>query len=92
MPVMILFLAVFGAVSVQASMWDFFGALPNTQAKAVKKNPKILFVGNSHTYMNNVPGMVKRLCEKNGISPQITTVVHSSYSLYDYAYPDKNDA
>ncbi|WP_417091179.1 Ig-like domain-containing protein [Marvinbryantia sp.] len=92
LPVMILFLVVFGAVSAQASMWDFFGALPNTQAKAVKKNPKILFVGNSHTYMNNVPGMVKRLCEKNGISPQITTVVHGTYSLYDYAYPDKNDA
>ena len=35
LPVMILFLVIFGAVSPQASMWDFFGALRNTQAKAV---------------------------------------------------------
>ncbi len=92
LPVIIIFLVVFGAASVQASTWDFFGALPNTQAKAVKKKPKILFVGNSHTFVNNVPAMVKKLCQKDGISPEITTVVHGSYCLYYYAYPNKNNA
>ena len=92
LPVMILLLVVTGAASVRASTWDFFGVLPSTQAKAVKKNPKILFVGNSHTYVNSVPTMVKKLCSKNGISAKITTVVHSGYSLYNYAYPDKSDS
>lgn len=89
---LLLLLVTAGAASAQASSWDFFGALPNTQAKAVKKNPKILFVGNSHTFVNNVPAMVKKLCNKNGISPQITTITHGGYSLYNYAYPDKSDA
>lgn len=89
---LILLLVVAGAASVQASTWDFFGALPSTQATAVKKNPKILFVGNSHTYINNVPSMVKNLCSKNGISAKITTVIHGGYSLYNYAYPDKSDS
>lgn len=83
-------LVILGASSVQASAWNFFDALPKTQAKAVKKRPKILFVGNSHTFVNNMPEMLKKICNKNGISPQITTVVHGSYSLYQYAYPGKN--
>lgn len=71
-----------------SSKKNFFGALPVYKAKAVTDHPRILFVGNSLTFRNNSPDMVKKICEANGIYPEIQMVVRSSYSLYEFVYPN----
>jgi hypothetical protein len=46
---------------------------------------RILFVGNSLTYVNDLPGMVKALADSRGISGvQAATVAFPDYSLEDH--------
>lgn len=84
-------LVLMGTVSAEASGYNWFETLPKTSAKTSKKKPKILFVGNSHTFKNDVPELFRNLCSKQGISPQIETVTKGGHSLYEYMYPDSAD-
>jgi len=45
---------------------------------------KILFVGNSLTYVNDVPARVARLAASVGVDAEVTTVAHPNYSLTDH--------
>jgi len=45
---------------------------------------RVLFVGNSLTYTNDLPGMVSRLAELDGRSCEITTIAVANYSLADH--------
>ncbi len=79
-----------GFVSVSADVSDVFSALPKTTSLNItKKKPKILFVGNSLTFRNNMPAMFEKLCRKKGIRPKIKEVMDGGQTLYQYAFPQK---
>jgi hypothetical protein len=45
---------------------------------------KILFVGNSYTYFNDMPGKFSELCKSNGIDAEIWSVTKGGYSFAHY--------
>ena len=45
------------------------------------KSLKILFIGNSHTYFNDMPLMVKRRAEDEGYACHITMIAHPGWFL-----------
>ncbi len=80
-----------GAVSARAEH-DWFAPLPRRSAFITKKKPRILFVGNSHTFKNKMPEMFRRLCVQQGIDPHVTVLAKGRHSLYEFLYPDGEDA
>lgn len=78
-----------GAVTVSADSGnDFFSAYRPRLAKPVKKNPRILMVGNSLTYYNKMPSMLKKICKSGGTDAHIETFAIGGHTLYQWAYPD----
>lgn len=59
----------------------------NKPRKAVKNNPRILFIGNSYSMYNDFTGMVKELSKAGGFTPHIDKVFHSRYTLAWFANP-----
>ncbi|MEO9803651.1 MAG: hypothetical protein ABJF04_10410 [Reichenbachiella sp.] len=57
---------------------------------AIYAQTSILFVGNSYTYYNEMPDMVKRLAEANGQDCEITTSVNGGVSLKDHWEQNSN--
>ena len=57
-------------------------------AAGVPRTPalRILFVGNSLTYENDLPGMVKRLAERNGQRVETAVAAYPNYSLEDHLH------
>jgi hypothetical protein len=49
------------------------------------KEIKILFIGNSHTYYNDMPEMVKGLAAADGIKCDVKSITASGYKLYKFA-------
>ena len=49
------------------------------------KNLSILFIGNSHTYFNDMPLMVKRRAEGEGFSCRVTMLAHPNWYLSRHA-------
>ena len=45
---------------------------------------KILFIGNSYTYVNDMPKIFETLCRDNGHDVTVTSVVHGGHKLYQY--------
>lgn len=37
---------------------------------------KVLFIGNSHTYFNDMPYLFEQICEENGIDAEVTMIAH----------------
>lgn len=37
---------------------------------------KVLFIGNSHTYYNDMPGMFAKICQDNGVNMEVTMLAH----------------
>ena len=78
----------------RAALWLFIAAcavgsigldvLAANQAPRAK-NLRILFVGNSFTYCNDFPGMVKEMGKKSGCSLTIETIAQGGYTLAWYA-------
>lgn len=78
-----------GFTSVKAGASnDFFDTYKARLARPVKKNPRILMVGNSHTYYNQMPAMLKTICRADGIHAYIESYTISGHSLYQWAYPN----
>ena len=51
-----------------------------------KKRPlRILFIGNSHTFYNDMPMMVKRWAEDAGYSCHVTMLAHGGWYLAQHA-------
>ena len=44
----------------------------------------ILFIGNSYTYVNDMPKIFEALCRANGRDVTVTSVVHGGHKLYQY--------
>ena len=45
----------------------------------------ILFVGNSHTFVNDMPLTVRRLAEKEGFACRVTMIAHGGWFLAQHA-------
>ena len=50
-----------------------------------KKELGILFIGNSHTYCNDMPAMVKRRAEEDGFDCRVTMLAHPNWFLSQHA-------
>ena len=50
-----------------------------------KKDLGILFIGNSHTYYNDMPLMVKRRAEEEGYDCRVTMLAHPNWFLSQHA-------
>ena len=48
---------------------------------------KVLFLGNSYTYFNDLPGMVQYLAEKSGLDVQTESVTRGGAYLHQFADP-----
>ena len=58
------------------------GSRPRGEAR---RDPlSILFIGNSHTYMNDLPLLVKRLAEEAGFNCRVTMLAHGGWHLADH--------
>ena len=51
----------------------------------LKKELNILFVGNSHTYFNDMPLMVQRRAVDEGFYCKVTMIAHGGWFLYQHA-------
>jgi len=58
--------------------------LSTTAPKLVGTGPAILFIGNSYTYMNDVPGLVQALAVAAGSPVAVETVANPDYALVDH--------
>ncbi|MCB0346285.1 MAG: hypothetical protein KDD66_14295 [Bdellovibrionales bacterium] len=67
--------------------------LPPTEpaAKANDDTIRVLFIGNSHTYVNDVPQIVSQLAEAGGLSMHVETHAFGGYSLPQH-WNDKSAA
>ena len=50
-----------------------------------KKLLSILFIGNSHTYFNDMPLMVKQRADKEGYDCRVTMIAHGGWYLAQHA-------
>ena len=50
-----------------------------------KKTVHILFIGNSHTYYNDMPESVRRLAEEDGYPCRVTMIAHGGWFLAQHA-------
>lgn len=49
------------------------------------KNLNILFIGNSHTYYNDMPLMVRQRAEEEGYNCRVTMIAHGGWYLSQHA-------
>ena len=49
------------------------------------KNLKILFIGNSHTYYNDMPQMVRQRASEDGYGCHVTMLAHGGWFLSQHA-------
>lgn len=55
-----------------------------TGPKIVGSGPAILFIGNSYTYVNDVPGMVEALASAAGSPVAVASIADPDYALIDH--------
>ena len=46
-----------------------------------KRTLRILFIGNSHTYFNDMPAMVAEKARKAGFDCEVTMIAHGGWYL-----------
>lgn len=64
---------------------SFDNSVYASDAENVEKTYKILFIGNSHTYYNDMPEMFKSLANADGINCEVSSITASSYKLSKFA-------
>ena len=78
-------------VSVRpAYAYNFFTGYPFYQARPDTENPRILMVGNSLTYTNNIPQLLENMCKNTGIRASVDSVTRGGHSLSQYAFPSQD--
>ena len=82
-----LFLLLFSLSVSAAGSSDFFSGRPVYQATPVTNSPRILMIGNSLTYTNDIPAMLQSLCRASGINATVESVTLGGNSLTDYVNP-----
>ena len=55
------------------------------RGKMKKKPLGILFIGNSHTYCNDLPLMVRQRAEEAGYDCRVTMIAHGGWFLAQHA-------
>jgi hypothetical protein len=55
-----------------------------TMPKLVGSGPAVLFIGNSYTYVNDVPGIVQAFASAAGSPLAVETVANADYALVDH--------
>ena len=45
---------------------------------------RVLFIGNSYTYFNDMPGLFEKECEKNGVTADVDSVTAGGYRLSQF--------
>ena len=50
-----------------------------------KRRIRILFIGNSHTYVNDMPALVEKLAQKDGMDCEVTMIAHGGWFLEQHA-------
>lgn len=63
--------------------WHMLGGVP-----AEWVNLKVLFIGNSFTYYNDIPSLFAEIANSAGAVVEVESIVHGSYNLARYANPD----
>ena len=66
-------------------------SLASAKATAAEKNLKILFVGNSKTHQEDIPGKFKKFADAAGYSPTVKTVTIGGESLAGVASRKKSE-
>ena len=59
------------------------GCQPSSPAGS-QESVNILFIGNSYTFMNDMPGIFASLAESGGYDANVMTVAKAGYSLHDH--------
>lgn len=54
----------------------------------IRQDPNIVFLGNSYTYANDLPGTFKALAESGGFTPAIVELSDGGYHLSYFADPE----
>lgn len=80
-------LCLMGTAVSASSGSGFFKTYQPRLAKSVKKNPRILMIGNSHTFYNHMPAMLKKICSAGGIRARIETHAIGRHTLYQWGCP-----
>ncbi len=68
-----------------AAGWETYKKVPDP---VIADGSRILFVGNSHTYVCDVPGLVQQLAEAGGHNVEIYEISQGMYSLKEFADPE----
>ncbi|HEY8399648.1 MAG TPA: SGNH/GDSL hydrolase family protein [Cytophagaceae bacterium] len=67
---------VVGAVLIALTTLLFFGCSPRPESK------RILFIGNSYTYRNNMPLLFQEIAKSKGYSVDVTAITRGKYTFY----------
>ncbi|MCR5694403.1 MAG: SGNH/GDSL hydrolase family protein [Clostridia bacterium] len=49
---------------------------------------KVLFIGNSYTFYNDMPGIFRSICEANGVKAEVLSVTCGGYTIAHYVSDD----
>ncbi|MDO4475248.1 MAG: Ig-like domain-containing protein [Lachnospiraceae bacterium] len=86
-----LFLIAVWTLPVQAENY-FFADHFSIQAIGKLSNPRILMIGNSHTFYNNLPQMLQAMCKNQGINATVDSVASGGHTLTRYMFPAEDNA
>jgi len=53
---------------------------------------KVLFIGNSHTYYNEMPGIFQSIAKKNGCEAEVAMITHGGWRLSQHLEDDGHEA
>src|SRR5690554_1513108 len=53
--------------------------------QSVQENISVLFIGNSYTFMNDMPFMFQKMAQAEGVNAYVDTVVHGGKNLQYHA-------
>lgn len=83
---LIVFVLIIAMIPIHSFLPKSIGA---SQSDVQEQTVNILFIGNSHTYYNDMTEMVKGLALAEGIHCNISSITASGYKLYQFA--DENN-
>ena len=62
------------------------GSVPEIRALTEEElRMRILFIGNSHTYFNDMPALVAKMAQEEGEKCEVTMIAHGGWFLEQHA-------
>lgn len=74
------------APTAEGDFWRFENGVPEIW-REVKQDMKVLFIGNSFTYYNDIPQLFGKIAEGAGVSVTVESVTQGSWFLTKFADP-----